>query len=91
MFNIFKKEQAEKESNHPSIIAVACLLIHSARIDENYNQPSLNIGYKLKDGASISVKILNSTFALTSNKDGINAWLMTEDEEEKLVEVFLKV
>ena len=36
MFNIFKKEEAEKESSHPSIIAVACLLIHSARIDENY-------------------------------------------------------
>jgi len=36
MFNIFKKEETEKESNHPSIIAVACLLIHSAKIDENY-------------------------------------------------------
>ena len=36
MFNIFKKEKYKKESNHPSIIAVACLLIHSAKIDENY-------------------------------------------------------
>ena len=36
MFNIFKKEETEKENNHPSIIAVACLLIHSAKIDENY-------------------------------------------------------
>ena len=36
MFNIFKKEVNEKESHHPSIIAVACLLIHSAKIDENY-------------------------------------------------------
>ena len=36
MFNIFKKKESEKENNHPSIIAVACLLIHSARIDENY-------------------------------------------------------
>ena len=36
MFNIFKKEESEKKSNHPSIIAVACLLIHSAKIDENY-------------------------------------------------------
>ena len=34
MFNIFKKKESEKENNHPSIIAVACLLIHSARIDE---------------------------------------------------------
>ena len=36
MFNIFKKEETEKESNHPSIMAVACILIHSAKIDENY-------------------------------------------------------
>ena len=36
MFNIFKKEETEKEDHHPSIIAVACLLIHLARIDENY-------------------------------------------------------
>ena len=36
MFNIFKKDVNEKESHHPSIIAVACLLIHSAKIDENY-------------------------------------------------------
>ena len=36
MFNIFKKEENEKDNNHPSIIAVACLLIHSAKIDENY-------------------------------------------------------
>ena len=43
MFNIFKKEEAEKESNHPSIVAVACLLIHSARIDENYTDKEKKI------------------------------------------------
>ena len=36
MFNIFKKEKTEKDNNHPSIIAIACLLIHSAKIDQNY-------------------------------------------------------
>ena len=36
MFNIFKKEKTKREDNHPSIMAVACLLIHSAKIDENY-------------------------------------------------------
>ena len=36
MFNIFKKKETRKEDNHPSIIAVACLLIHSAKIDEHY-------------------------------------------------------
>ena len=43
MFNIFKKEETEKENSHPSIIAVACLLIHSARIDENYTNKEKKI------------------------------------------------
>ena len=36
MFNIFKKEEEKKENGHPSLISVTCLLIHSAKIDENY-------------------------------------------------------
>ena len=43
MFNIFKKEETEKDNNHPSIIAVACLLIHSAKIDENYTDKEKRI------------------------------------------------
>ena len=43
MFNIFKKKETEKENNHPSITAVACLLIHSARIDENYTEKEKKI------------------------------------------------
>ena len=43
MFNIFKKDKTEKESNHPSIMAVACLLIHSAKIDENYTDKEKKI------------------------------------------------
>ena len=43
MFNIFKKEKSEKENIHPSIIAVACLLIHSDRIDENYTDKEKKI------------------------------------------------
>ena len=43
MFNIFKKDENEKEDNHPSIMAVACLLIHSAKIDENYTNKEKKI------------------------------------------------
>jgi uncharacterized tellurite resistance protein B-like protein len=43
MFNIFKKDTTEKENNHPSIMAVACLLIHSAKIDENYTDKEKKI------------------------------------------------
>ena len=43
MFNIFKKEENKKENNHPSTMAVACLLIHSAKIDENYTNKEKKI------------------------------------------------
>ena len=43
MFNIFKEEENEKENNNPSIMAVACLLIHSAKIDENYTNKEKKI------------------------------------------------
>ena len=43
MFNIFKKEDSKIEENHPSIMAVACLLIHSAKIDENYTNKEKKI------------------------------------------------
>ena len=43
MFNIFKKTKTEKDSHHPSIMAVACLLIHSAKIDQNYTDKEKQI------------------------------------------------
>ena len=43
MFNIFKKKANVKENEHPSIIAVACLLIHSAKIDQNYTDKEKKI------------------------------------------------
>ena len=43
MFNIFKKEENEKDMHHPSIMAVACLLIHSAKIDQNYTDKEKQI------------------------------------------------
>ena len=43
MFNIFKKGESEKDNGHPSIMSVACLLIHSAKIDENYTDKEKKI------------------------------------------------
>ena len=43
MFDIFKTGKKEKESSHPSIMAVACLLIHSAKIDEHYTDKEKKI------------------------------------------------
>ena len=42
MFNLFKKNESTKENN-VSLIAVCSLLIHSAKIDENYTEKEKNI------------------------------------------------
>ncbi len=44
MFNLFKKEKENKnDGNHLSLISVAALLIHSAKIDENFTKKERNI------------------------------------------------
>ena len=42
MFNLFKKNENTKEYS-VSLIAVCSLLIHSAKIDENYTEKEKNI------------------------------------------------
>ena len=70
MFNIFKKEEAEKESNHPSIIAVACLLIHSARIDENYTDKEKKI-------------IKDAIIEMGGERENIDKIMQDAEEKEK--------
>ena len=44
MFNLFKKEKENKNDEyHLSLISVAALLIHSAKIDENFSEKEKNI------------------------------------------------
>ena len=42
MFNLFKKDESEKKNNL-SLIAIASLLIHSAKIDENFTDKERKI------------------------------------------------
>ena len=60
MFNLFKKEKENKnDGNHLSLISVAALLIHSAKIDENFTEKEKYIIKKalIEIGASsINVK-----------------------------------
>ena len=42
MFNLFKKEEAKK-NNNLSLVAIASLLIHSAKIDENFTEKERQI------------------------------------------------
>ena len=44
MFNLFSKEkELEKDESHLSLICVAALLIHSAKIDENFTEKEKTI------------------------------------------------
>ncbi len=44
MFNLFSKDKVSKNDNtHLSLISVAALLIHSAKIDQNFTEKEKNI------------------------------------------------
>jgi len=44
MFSLFKKDNENKNNdNHLSLISIAALLIHSAKIDENYTEKEKKI------------------------------------------------
>ena len=70
MFNIFKKDVNEKKNHHPSIIAVACLLIHSAKIDENYTDKEKKI-------------IKDALIEMGAESDGIDEIMFNAEEKEK--------
>ena len=70
MFNIFKKKETEKENNHPSILAVACLLIHSARIDQNYTDKEKKI-------------IKSAIIEMGAKSDEIDKIMQDAEEKEK--------
>ena len=70
MFNIFKTRETEKDSNQPSIIAVACLLIHSAKIDENYTDKEKKI-------------IKKAIIEMGAKEEGIDKIIQDAEEKEK--------
>ena len=58
MFSLFKKEKKnEKDESHLSLISVAALLIHSAKIDENFTEKERTIIKK----ALINLKLRSYT------------------------------
>ena len=70
MFNIFKKEENEKDMHHPSIMAVACLLIHSAKIDQNYTDKEKKI-------------IKNAIIEMGAEPNGIDKIITEAENKEK--------
>jgi len=69
MFNFFKKEKNSEEDNI-SVISLASLLIHAARIDENYSAKEKEI-------------IKQTLFKLGANKNNINEIIKKGEDAEK--------
>ena len=69
MLNFFKTEKNAKENNI-SVISVACLLIHAAKIDENYSNKEKEI-------------IKQTLFKLGANNKNIDEIIEKAENEEK--------
>ena len=69
MFDLFKKKEKQTEKN-VSIIAVCSLLIHSAKIDENYTDKERNI-------------IKNSLIEMGADENNLDKILKDAENKEK--------
>tara|TARA_B100002049_G_scaffold165011_1_gene123800 strand:- start:302 stop:724 length:423 start_codon:yes stop_codon:yes gene_type:complete len=69
MFNIFNKKETKKENN-VSLIAVASLLIHSAKIDENFTDKEKKI-------------IQNALIEMGANNDNLIEIMKEAETKEK--------
>jgi len=69
MFNIFNKKETEKENNI-SLMAVASLLIHSAKIDENFTDKEKKI-------------IQNALIEMGANNDNLIEIMKEAETKEK--------
>ena len=71
MFKLFKKEKENNnDETHLSLICVAALLIHSAKIDENYTDKERNI-------------IKNSLIEMGADENNLDKILKDAENKEK--------
>ncbi len=70
MFNLFKKNEKKDNKNSLSLIAVASLLIHSAKIDENFSEKEKKI-------------IKDSLIEMGADKENIDNIINEAEENEK--------
>ena len=71
MFNLFNKEKENKnDGNHLSLISVAALLIHSAKIDENFTEKEKTI-------------IKNALIEMGADENNIDEIIIDAESREK--------
>ena len=89
MFSLFKKENEKKnDENHLSLISVAALLIHSAKIDENFTEKERTIikNALIEMGADENNLDEIIKDAETKEKDSIQILEFTKEVKNKSVE-----
>ena len=70
MFNLFKKKEDKENKKDVSLIALASILIHSAKIDENFSEKEKNI-------------IKSALIEMGAKKDNIDQILNEAEKKEK--------
>jgi uncharacterized tellurite resistance protein B-like protein len=68
MFNLFKKNETE-EKNNLSLVAVASLLIHSAKIDENFTDKEKKIIQEVLIEIGADIKNISKIMEEAENKE----------------------
>ena len=89
MFNLFSKDKVSKnDNNHLSLISVAALLIHSAKIDQNFTEKEKNIIKKALIEMGAAEDNLNDLIkeAETKEKDANQILEFTKEVKNKSFE-----
>jgi len=68
MFNLFKKKETEKKNNL-SLVAIASLLIHSAKIDENFTDKEKKIIQEVLIEMGADIKNISKIMEEAENKE----------------------
>ena len=91
MFNLFKKKEIE-EKNNLSLVAVASLLIHSAKIDENFTDKEKKIIQEVLIEMGADIKNISKIMEEAENKEKDSNQMLdftreikNIDEEEKKI------
>ena len=91
MFNLFKKNETE-EKNNLSLVTVASLLIHSAKIDENFTDKEKKIIQEVLIEMGADIKNISKIMEEAENKEKDSNQMLdftreikNIDEEEKKI------
>ena len=99
MFNLFKKKE-KTEENNVSLIAISSLLIHSAKIDENYTEKEKNIIIKALIEMGAKNENLNEIIAEAEKKEQDSNQILdftkkvknlSEDEKKVIIEALWRI